>query len=422
VRWVGGAEPHAEMTFARKLRPGDLLVVPADYRGCDAHGWAPDQPEGERVDDVADLAAWGYRRSRFVLRLTPARLEAERAAARGRLHRPVDADALQAELDVIDAVAGRLEAFLNAQREPESGLSAEACLDALREGLDVAETADDHSLRQRLCAFDARRTELHFPYALGEEGRPTGLVLVAPKGVELGDAPLTAWGQPATEDDALGHGSEPQGLVEHSRQVCELAVGFADRLGLPGEVAKAVRLAAYAHDAGKADARFQRLLQGRRWGAGGLLAKSGARSTPGAWERAGLPQGWRHEALSVRLATATLPAEPDYDAGLALWLVGAHHGLGRPFFPHEDGADQEPRMFEAVDGLLPAALPSGPGPQRLGFAVAGPAFDGSPYAGMDWAELFATLRARYGAWELARLEAVVRLADHRASEAGGEPS
>ncbi len=104
----------------------------------------------------------------------------------------------------------------------------------------------------------------------------------------------------------------------------------------------------------------------------------------------GLPPNWRHEARSVRLARAHPRLAEAADPDLVLWLVGSHHGYGRPLYPHADATEKPPEV----------------GPQSL-------AFD---WNGLDWPALFARLKARYGAWELARMEAVLRLADHRASE------
>ncbi|MDB5905468.1 MAG: hypothetical protein JWM26_4346, partial [Betaproteobacteria bacterium] len=88
-----------------------------------------------------------------------------------------------------------------------------------------------------------------------------------------------------------------------------------------------------------------------------------------------------------------------------LWLVGVHHGYGRPFFPHADPLDAKNLDLPNVLGL-PRKLPAGAGPQSL-------AFD---WKGLDWAKLFERLKARYGIWGLAHMEAILRLADHRASE------
>ncbi|SMH39041.1 hypothetical protein [Azospirillum agricola] len=137
-----------------------------------------------------------------------------------------------------------------------------------------------------------------------------------------------------------------------------------------------------------------------------MLAKSGRALPRNARERANLPEKWRHEALSVRLALH-MPERLDRaaDPDLVLWLVGTHHGHGRPLFPHADPDDKGTRAdLPAILGI-PAELPAGPGPQSLGF----------DRGGLDWPGLFERLKARYGVWELARLEAILRLADHHAS-------
>ena len=115
-------------------------------------------------------------------------------------------------------------------------------------------------------------------------------------------------GRPATEDDQLSHtAGKPWSIDTHTTHVVANVDHFVQTLHPDQSVASDLKLAASLHDAGKADPRFQNLLSGGDpWNRpdGPAMAKSSQPSPKGAWERAGLPKRWRHEALSVRMALA----------------------------------------------------------------------------------------------------------------------
>jgi len=98
---------------------------------------------------------------------------------------------------------------------------------------------------------------------------------------------------------------------------------------------------------------------------------------------------------------------PEGDRDLVLWLIGTHHGFGRPFFPPCE--EPLPQMEVRVDGN--------------GWSVTGYGGDAPIKLDQGWFERSQRLNRRYGPWELARLEAMLRLADHAASasERSGGP-
>ena len=357
-RWAGANDPCTGLVSADGLRAGDVLVVPADYGGCDSFGWAP--RSREYVRDVADEAAFPYRGRRHAVRITPEVAHWDRLAAALAGTDELDLDGLHA---AIPAAAGNDTPGDRPRRDVREQLQA------------LLQTRGGASL-----------ITVHRPY---EPAR--GVILVAPRGIDG----VCRSGQPVTEHDALSHaasGPGPVPLDEHTDGVVEFVERFADTLKLDPSVVGDLRLAACLHDEGKADERFQLLLAGGDWWNrpdGPILAKSGRPTSRAAWYRAELPKGWRHEALSVQMAAADSRFGDAHDPLLVLWLIGTHHGFGRPFFGFSD------------------SQAAGTGPQSMAYS----------FEGLDWASVFDRLRQRYGMWGLARLEAILRLADHRASEA-----
>jgi CRISPR-associated endonuclease/helicase Cas3 len=319
-----------------QLRPGDTLVVHSDLGGCDRFGWSP-----ASTTAVADQgrAANLLQRGRDVFRLSP-----------------VSSDRSMVEAD---------------NHSVMSTWAARAAFADLR-GVRVVRSDDGVPIALERAALRAE---------LSGRGEP------------LGDA--------STETDAGSVGRVSVPLSDHSRGVEQYAQRFA--VGLPSALAADLATAAYLHDAGKAWGSFRLWLHGGDELAaefGAPLAKSAMRLDRRTRARVGLPEGARHELASLRFAMAHPRLASATDKELVLWLIGTHHGYGRPFFPSVAWPpEDETCSVDLGDGEV-AARPGQPFHQ----------------VSSGWADMFHRLRARYGTWGLAHLEATLRLADHRRSE------
>lgn len=190
---------------------------------------------------------------------------------------------------------------------------------------------------------------------------------------------IEKWRNESLHEDARSVARRAQTLVEHQDWVASRAKGLVDRLGLGGELADAIVIAARLHDEGKRARRWQDAFHTSRDGR--PFAKTGSRRAPDLR----LLGKYRHEFGSL----FHLDGEAGFDAlsgemkELVRHLVAAHHGWARPVIG-TDGCDAGP-------------------PSRLE-AVA-----------CDVALRFTRLQKRFGPWGLAWLEAIVRAADQQAS-------
>ncbi|MEQ1564511.1 MAG: type I-U CRISPR-associated helicase/endonuclease Cas3 [Myxococcota bacterium] len=197
-------------------------------------------------------------------------------------------------------------------------------------------------------------------------------------------------------------------LEQHLGDVERWAGALAKNIGFPPTMVRDLALAGRLHDLGKADRRFQALLTGGSpilAAAGQLLAKSGAdrsdrRAADRARRRSGYPRGARHELMSLALiAGEPSIREQAHDWELVQHLVASHHGWCRPFAPAVD--DGDPVEVVVKHGSVELRGRSDHALASLDSGVA---------------DRFWRLQRTYGWWGLAWLEAVLRLADHRASE------
>lgn len=372
------------------LRPGDVIVIPAGLGAWQDLGDLTPGGGGAPILDFGDRA-YAAIRAKALLRLHPDVLDYWPAT-----------DATTRIKTLAGQATDRLE------QEPEDFLRE------LREAL--AQLGEDEEAPRwlRLSAAGlAAETERTFKRCV--ELHPRGGLLLRgtrflPRELDSEDPDRFS-----DEDDASSSSStKPVALACHLQGVAGFARKFAESCRLPPPLAEAVARAGLLHDLGKADPRFQSLLRGGRPAPRGeLLAKSielpqGRAAHESARKAAGYPKGARHELLSVKLAEsvpALLPEDGDL-RDLVLHLVASHHGHCRPFAPVvlDDSRERVAFGFETLEELVQ------------------PRFEASLVHGLERLdsgvpERFWRLTRRYGWWGLAWLEAILRLADHRRSEA-----
>jgi CRISPR-associated endonuclease/helicase Cas3 len=179
---------------------------------------------------------------------------------------------------------------------------------------------------------------------------------------------------------------------------------------LPDDCVSDLKLAGLWHDAGKADFRFQRWLNGGSEFkalvqpeplAKGAVKRGGRREIREARERAGYPKGARHEVMSLAImdAAGSALAAMATDWSRTQYIVASHHGHCRPFAPWVADPYPVDVIFTQADSTVSA--PSVHGLERLDSGVA---------------DRFWQMVRVYGWWGIAWLEAIFRLADHRQSE------
>lgn len=408
IRW---RDDRAETIEARRIAPGDTILVPATLGGLQQGNWSP--ASREPVPDVAMLARDGG--SVTIVRLSRALDQRIRAGAKAAVEA---AEASASDPDVLEltelhpeteerAEALRAAVFPDPQELDELTPPdrQEAVKDYLRVLVpNLTELADAALAKGLEALLDAPGWSFQ-PFAerwvSGQQQASYVLSARVTRAVRGGQA---------IEDDGRDGPSFRQGtadavlLSDHLDGVGRWAERLARNLGLSPAAVAALGEAGRAHDLGKLDRRFQLWLHGgdelSRAVASDELAKSLQATTRSERERArqqsGYPRGRRHELVSLGLLPA-LAGELD---DLVRHLIATHHGGGRYRFDPQPDSDVQvistvigPRTIEGTTQHELERLDSG------------------------MADQFWRLVRTWGWFGLAWLEAILRLADHEDSRA-----
>lgn len=360
-----------------KLRPGDTVVLASAMDRSFPIGHLPNIQDGCVPDQASQ--AWRIGKRRKLLRLSPTLLQ--------------NLSAFSKQLDDDTALASLLAFAKNPDNDILPRNLPHILHLAAQEAFFNSETpAILREALQKFAATPAKKLRI--------ERYPGTVGIVIQTAMTDMAAPTDDSG-----DDATSEAAQPVALRTHLDDIVQCLKNTIRLLPLDKWI-KSLILAASMHDYGKVDERFQAFLLGGNLNLAWLQIEPLAKSTkiPGpasAYEnvrqRAMLPKGFRHEFLSVQFAQ-----KAGIDDALSLHLIAAHHGYARPFAPVViddtppnaciDWAEQHITLSESERAATQA--------HRLDSGIA---------------ERFWQLNRKLGWWNLAYLEAVLRLADWQVS-------
>lgn len=361
-----------------RLRPGDTVVLPCGAGGL-AHGtWHAAAVAA--VDEAAPPA--DPNESTGAAGTGPARAASRRRHSIGLL---------------LDLVGDRID-------EAELADSAGRAVDLAPP---VGQPASARARAEAVEFAEARwRAAIVLLRSDGHEAALDRLEMVWARAADATKADLTV----DSEDDTSSFLGAEIGLDRHLLSVEAWARGLAHAVGLDAALVDDLALAGRIHDLGKVDPRFQALLARGLADPVRLLAKSATAASDTAGRRAaarqaGYPRGERHELLSVALVEGSAELEARaHDWQLVLHLVASHHGHARPFVPAAT-TQRWPIPPTSVEIAVDGIILRGSTAHRMARLASG------------IPERFFAVQERFGWYGLAYLEAILRLADHRASEA-----
>ncbi|MCK9538289.1 CRISPR-associated endonuclease Cas3'' [Dokdonella sp.] len=221
-------------------------------------------------------------------------------------------------------------------------------------------------------------------------------------------------------------------LPQHLADVAEDAVRLCQSLHTDSALADAIVEAGRWHDLGKAHAAFQNALEasGHEPDAAPPWAKSNGRGRlryfVEAAEGRQLRRHFRHELASMLAWLEHGPRSEHHD--LIAYLIAAHHGkvrMGLRALPDEHGAKESPDTLFARgvwDGdQLPALAFDGRQIPQTTLRLDLMQLGRSERQGASWSARTQALLRQHGPFRLAWFEALVRIADWRASAREAKP-